>query len=129
MKESSANARTHPKTVIEGCHFHTLEEIFCLFLWNLKLFVSEICSALFEGRRVKKLYQRYACAVFVVVEDRSNDERLFSPSEHSTGIVLFFAGISSHGIDEKTPLKGTIRFHVFGICETAFVLLPIFIII
>ena len=44
-------------------------------------------------------------------------------------IVLFFAGISSHGIDEKTPLKGTIRFHVFGICETAFVLLPIFIII
>ena len=84
MKESSANARTHPKTVIEGCHFHTLEEIFCLFLWSLKLFVSEICSALFEGRRVKKLYQRYACAVFVVVEDRSNDERLFSPSEHST---------------------------------------------
>ena len=41
-------------------------------------------------------------------------------------IVLFFAGISSHGIDEKTPVKGTIRFHVFGICETAFVLLPIF---
>ena len=41
-------------------------------------------------------------------------------------IVLFFAGISSHGIDEKTPVKGTIRYHVFGICETAFVLLPIF---
>lgn len=41
-------------------------------------------------------------------------------------IVLFFAGISSHGIDEKTPVKGTIRFHVFGIYETAFVLLPIF---
>lgn len=39
-------------------------------------------------------------------------------------VVLFVAGISSHGIDDKTPVKGTIRFHVFGICETAFVLLP-----
>ena len=44
-------------------------------------------------------------------------------------IILFFAGISSHGIDDKTPVKGTIRFHVFGICETVFVLSPIFNII
>ena len=44
-------------------------------------------------------------------------------------ILLFFAGISSHGIDEKTPVKGTIRFHVFDFLETSFVLLPIQVLI
>lgn len=106
-----------------------MEEIFFFFVWNLKLFVInggtiflEIFSTLFERRTNKKLYQRYACAVFVVEEDRSNNERLF----FLLSIVLFFAGIISYGIDDKSPVKGTIRFHVFGICETAFVLLPIF---
>lgn len=69
---------------------------FFLFVWNLKLFLInggtiflEIFSTLFERRTNKKLYRRYACAVFVVVEDRSNNERLF----FLLSIVLFFAGI------------------------------------
>ena len=125
MKESSANARTHPKTVIEGCHFHTLEEIFCLFLWSLKLFVSEYAPHCLKGEELKNFIRDTHAQSLSWWKIEATMKGFFRPLT----IVLFFAGISSHGIDEKTPLKGTIRFHVFGICETAFVLLPIFIII
>ena len=39
MKLGSANVRTHPEIFTEDCHFHTVEEIFFLFVWNLKSFL------------------------------------------------------------------------------------------
>ena len=39
ITQGSANVRTHPEIFTEDCHFHTVEEIFFLFVWNLKSFL------------------------------------------------------------------------------------------